>query len=106
MKVVATISPQLFAMQAAEYRDEVCGLRDHLDAMVITNGGFNLMHHWADGPLVREYSLCADWDNRWRTGGSVTEVMSEAHLDPESILRGIRRFVDERAIRLDKGTSS
>ena len=47
-----------------------------------------------------DYSLGADWDDRWRTGGSVDEVIEEAHLDQGHILAGIERFVRERELRL------
>ncbi len=100
VKVVAALSPQLFRMQSREYRDSVCGPADRVDAMVVTNGGFKLMRDWAEGPLVREYSLSPDWDDRWRTGGTVGEVIEEAHLDSEHILAAIERFVSERAERL------
>ena len=49
---------------------------------------------------MREYSLSADWDDRWRTGGSVEEVIEEAHLDTGHILEAIERFVRERPDRL------
>jgi transketolase len=68
--------------------------------MCITNRGLKLMDRWLTHPLVREYSLSADWDNRWRTGGSVDEVIEEAHLDPAHILEGIERFVRDRAKRI------
>ena len=69
---------------------------ERLDAMVITNGAFKLMREWADGPLAREYSLSADWDDRWRTGGTVDEVIEEAHLDEAHILTALERFAAER----------
>jgi transketolase len=100
VRVVAAISPQLFARQPASYRASVTGPAGRLDAMVITNGAFKLMNDWADGPLVREYSLSSDWDDRWRTGGSVDEVIAEAHLDQESILAAVSRFAAERPSRL------
>ncbi|HEX3489267.1 MAG TPA: hypothetical protein VHU92_07980, partial [Streptosporangiaceae bacterium] len=101
IRVVAAISPQLFARQPAEYRESVVGAGGgRLDAMVITNGAFKLMADWADGPLVREYSLSSDWDDRWRTGGSVTEVIEEAHLDPAHILAALERFAADRPARL------
>ena len=100
VKIVAAISPQLFARQSRSYRDAVCSPADRIDAMVITNGAFKLMRDWADGDLVREYSLSADWDDRWRTGGSVAEVIEEAHLDGEHILTAIERFVADRPRRL------
>ena len=100
MKVVAAMSPQLFARQPAAYRDSVATPADRLDAMVITNGAFKLMRDWADGPMAREYSLSSDWDDRWRTGGSVDEVIEEAHLDAAHILAALERFAAERSDRL------
>ncbi len=100
VKVVAAISPQLFRSQDSLYRESVQSPADSVDSMVVTSGAFKLMHHWADGPITREYSLSADFDDRWRTGGTVDEVISEAHLDSESILAAIERFVAERAKRL------
>jgi len=100
VKIVAALSPQLFARQPLAYRDSVAGPSDRLDAMVITNGAFKLMREWADGPLTREYSLSSDWDDRWRTGGSVAEVIQEAHLDQAHILDALERFAASRAERL------
>ena len=102
VKIIAAISPQLFQRQDESYRAEVIGPGDRVDAMVITTGAFNLMHHWAAGPAVREYSLSADWDHRWRTGGTVDEVVDEAHLAPEHILAAVARFAGERQERLDR----
>jgi transketolase len=100
VKIVAAISPQLFTRQPAGYRRSVIGPPDRLDAMVITNGAFKLMRDWADDPLVREYSLSSDWDDRWRTGGSVDEVIEEAHLDSDHILKALERFAADRPGRL------
>ena len=68
--------------------------------MAITNRTVKLMRDWVDGPLGAEYSMGADWDDRWRTGGSVDEVMDEAHLTAPYIVEGIERFVHERRQRL------
>jgi len=100
VRIVAALSPQLFARQPAAYRDEVTGPAGQLDAMVITNGALKLMDGWASGPLVREYSLSADWDDRWRTGGAVDEVIEEAHLDEAHILAALDRFATDRPTRL------
>lgn len=102
VKVVAAISPQLFRMQTAAYRESVIAPGDRLDAMAITNRTVKLMRDWVDGPLTAEYSMGADWDNRWRTGGSVDEVMDEAHLTVPYILEGIERFVRDRGSRLQR----
>jgi len=45
--------------------------------MAITNRAFKLMRDWVNGPLAREYSLSSDWDDRWRTGGTVDERSDE-----------------------------
>jgi len=100
VRVVAAISPQLFRMQDAAYRDRLCSAADRWDGMAITNRAFKLMRDWVDGPIAEEYSLSSDWDNRWRTGGTVDEVMDEAHLGPEHILAGIRRYAADRESRL------
>jgi transketolase len=100
VKVVAAISPQLFARQDAAYRAATVEPADRLDSMVITNGAYKLMRDWADDPIVREYSLSSDWDDRWRTGGSLDEVIEEAHLDSAHILEAIDRFVRERDDRV------
>jgi transketolase len=100
VKIVAAVSPQLFARQPLDYQRSVASPSERLDAMIITNGAFKLMREWADGPLAREYSLSSDWDNRWRTGGSVAEVIEEAHLGEGHILAALERFAVDRADRL------
>ncbi|HEY5487837.1 MAG TPA: hypothetical protein VIK06_09330 [Candidatus Limnocylindrales bacterium] len=100
VKIVAAVSPQLFHLQDPAYRDATISPTDRLDSMVVTNGMFRLMRDWVDGPLAVEYSLSADWDDRWRTGGSMDEVMDEAHLTPSHILAAIERFVRERDDRV------
>ncbi|HEX6654679.1 MAG TPA: transketolase, partial [Candidatus Limnocylindria bacterium] len=103
VRIVAAISPQLFNLQDQTYRDRIRSESDRWDGMAITNRAFKLMRDWVDGPLAQEYSLSSDWDNRWRTGGTVDEVMDEAHLGPEHIFEAIRRYAaeaDERRARL------
>jgi transketolase len=99
VKIVAAISPQLFARQSREYQDAILSGRDHWDAMIISNGSLRWMSDWYTGPLTAEYSLTPDWDGRWRTGGSVVQVMDEAHLTAGHILAGIRRFARDRPDR-------
>jgi transketolase len=102
VKIVAAISPQLFALQDRAYREATVTDADRWDAMAITNGAFKLMRDWVDGPIAQEYSLSTDWDSRWRTGGSLDEVIDEAHLSASHILAGIERFVSERDQRRAK----
>ena len=100
VRIVAAISPQLFALQDDAYRASVATASDRLDAMVISNRARRVMSDWIDHPIVAEYSLTSDWDDRWRTGGSVDEVIAEAHLSPPHLLAGIARFARGRSIRL------
>jgi transketolase len=100
VKIVAAISAELFARQPEEYREQVLSRAERLDSMVITNGARRLMHDWLDNKVAERYSLSSDWDNRWRTGGTVAELLAEAHLSREWLLKGIERFVAERPQRL------
>ena len=100
VRIVAAISPQLFRMQDAAYREKICSPADRWDGMAVTNRAFKLMRDWVDGPIAEEYSLSSDWDNRWRTGGTLDEVIDEAHLGPEHILAGIETYVRDREVRL------
>jgi transketolase len=100
VKIVAAISPQLFRAQDAAYREAVVGPADRWDAMAVTSGARRLMADWIAGPVAEEYTLSADRDDRWRTGGSVDEVMEEAGLSAPRILAGIERFVRERPERI------
>jgi transketolase len=106
VRVVAAQSEGLFRLQDPAYRESVASDADRLDAMVVTNGAVRLMRDWASGRVVEAYSLGADWDDRWRTGGSVEEVIEEAHLDQGHILAGIERFVRDRELRLDAARSA
>ncbi|MFH1602686.1 MAG: transketolase, partial [Pseudomonadota bacterium] len=100
VRIVAVISPQLFALQHETYREKIASTADRWDAMCITNRSLCTMREWMANPLVAEYSLASDWDNRWRTGGSVDEVMDEAHLSADHIFDAIKRFAAERNSRL------
>ena len=70
--------------------------------MVISNRSLRVMSDWIDNAVVAEYSMTSDWDDRWRTGGTVDEVVEEAHLSPEHLLQGIERFARERGKRLGR----
>lgn len=102
VKLVYAASPQLFALQPAEYRQRVISAADRADSTVITTQARFLMSDWLFNKSAEEYALSADWDDRWRTGGALEEVLDEAHLSPEWILKGIQRFVQERPQRLER----
>jgi transketolase len=100
VKIVCATSPQLFALQPEAYRSQVLSPADRADSTVITTQARWLMHDWLFNKVAEEYALSSDWDNRWRTGGSLGEVMDEAHLTPMWIMEGIERFVKDRPARL------
>ncbi len=100
VKIVCATSPQLFKMQPDEYRHRVLSPGDRANSMVITTQARWLMHDWLFNKVAEEYALSADWDNRWRTGGTVAELLEEAHLSPQWLLDGIERFVRDREARL------
>jgi transketolase len=100
VKIVAVLSPQLFAAQELAYRQEVLSEEDRWDAMCITNRSLRLMGDWVASEVVGAYSLASDGDDRWRTGGTIEEVLEEARLTPDWILKGIERFARDRKERL------
>ena len=102
VKIVAAISRDLFDLQPESYRREMLSPGDWADSMTITNGARRLMADWMGNHVSVEYSLSSDWDDRWRTGGSVEEILEEAHLSPDYILEGVERFVREREERMER----
>ena len=68
--------------------------------MVITNTSIRNMGHWIKHSIVMEYSLSADWDNKWRHGGNLKEIIDESHLSRTWQLKAINRFIIERKNRL------
>jgi transketolase len=100
LKLVAALSPQLFDRQPEEYRAGVLSDADRLDAMGITNRSRASLARWLPDGDALAASLCADHDGRWRTGGTVDEVLEEARLDPASILEALVRFAAGREERL------
>ena len=102
VKIIAAISWELFRLQPLEYQQRIISDIEWPDSMIITNGAISLMKNWISNRVVNEYSLSPDFDNRWRTGGSVDEIIAESKLDPQSLLDGINRFANERNDRLNR----
>ncbi len=101
VKIVAAISLELFDLQSEEYKTRVYSESDRLDSMIITNGSIGNMTGWSGGQTTDDYSLSADFDNQWRTGGSLEEVIEEANLSQQHILDGIKKFAADRSKRLE-----
>jgi len=101
VKLVQAVSWELFRKQDEDYRSSVLSREDWLDSTVITNGARRLMHDWLAHKVAEHYAMSSDWDDRWRTGGSVEELKREARIDPDSLLwEGIERFANARETRL------
>ena len=86
VKIIAAVSIELFKNQSKEYQDLIISPTDWNDAMIITNTSLKNMNNWIKNQQVVKYSLSPDFDNRWRTGGSVDQIIKESKLDPLSIL--------------------
>ena len=102
VKIGCATSPQLFALQPEAYRQKVLSPNDWTDSTVITTQARWLMHDWLFNKISEEYAMSSDWDNRWRTGGTLDELVDEARLSPSWILEGIERFVGDRDSRLTR----
>src|SRR5262249_48101619 len=97
VKVIAAVSEELFDSQPETYRDRVLPRGARNDLMFVTGGTRRMWPLRNVGAQADEYSLTADWDNQWLTGGLEADVVAEAHLDQDSIFAGVRRFAEERA---------
>lgn len=102
VKIIYASSPELFALQPKKYKNYILSDADRVDSTVITTQSRISMHEWLFNEISKEYALSSDWDNRWRTGGTLDEILEEAHLSPQWILSGIEKFVNDREVRLDR----
>ena len=101
IKIVAALSWSLFSIQDDQYKSSVMSKKDWFDSMIITNTSLNNMRNWIKNPLVKKYSLSPDWDNKWRFGGNLEEVIDEAHLSSNWQIKAINRFTSDRNNRLE-----
>ena len=92
---------ELFKAQNQKYQESIISSTEWNDCMIITNTSLKSMGRWIKNPIVAKYSLSPDFDNRWRTGGSVDQIITESRLDSLSILNAIKRFSNERDRRLE-----
>ena len=100
VKVISAVSEELFDRQPETYRRSVLPPGARQDLMFITGGTRRVWPLRNVGAQADDYSLTADWDNQWLTGGLEADVIAEAHLDPDSVFAGVKRFADERGSRL------
>jgi transketolase len=100
VKIIAAISEDLFDRQPEAYRRAVLPPEAYYDLMIVSTGTRRMWPIRDVGPLTDAYSLTSDFDNHWRSGGLEPDVIAEAHLDQDSIFRGVERFAREREDRL------
>jgi transketolase len=106
VKVISAISEELFDRQPEAYRTAVLPDEARCDLMFVTGGTRRMWPLRNVGPLTDAYSLTADWDNQWLSGGLEADVIAEAHLDSTSIAAGVRRFAEDRPMRLARQRSA
>src|SRR5437667_9766005 len=102
VKLIRAISAKLFDRQPEAYRNDVLPPEARQDLMFVMSGTRRMWPLRNVGSLTDEYSLTADQDNVWLTGGTEADVIAEAHLDPDSIFAGVQRFAHERPTRLSR----
>jgi transketolase len=102
VRVAAVVSHDLFMLQSEAYRKKILPDTAVYDAMVVSTMTKRVPPVPNLGPLTEEYSLYADFDDRWRTGGTEDDVITESRLDTESIFEGIKRFAEDREERIDR----
>ena len=100
IKIVYVASTELFERQPEAYQQKVVTDADRVNSTVITTQSRYLMKDWCFTERNLAYAISSDWDDQWRTGGTLDEVLDEAHLSPEWILKGIERFVADRESRI------
>ena len=94
VKVIAAVSEELFDRQPEAYRHAVLPPGAREDLMFVTGGTRRMWPLRNVGARADEFSLTADWDNQWLTGGLEADVIAEAHLDSKSVLAGVERFAN------------
>ncbi|MEE2790722.1 MAG: hypothetical protein VX453_03740 [Acidobacteriota bacterium] len=101
VRIVSVISTELFGFQPEQYQQSVLPAASRYDCMVVSTMTKRVPPVPNLGPVTEDYSLYADFDDRWRSGGTEPDVIAESHLDEDSIYRGIVRFGSERETRLE-----
>ena len=100
VKVIAAVSEELFDRQPEAYRNSVLPPGSRQDMMFITGATKRVWPLRNAGAQADEYSMTADWDNQWLSGGLEGDVIAEAHLDADSILACVSRFAADRPARI------
>lgn len=100
VKLVCITSTELFEQQSQQYRDSVIDDADIFDSTFFTTQARLMMAAWTFNSLSEQYCLSSDHDNRWRTGGTLEEVLDEAHMNSSWVLQAIERFTNDQTERI------
>jgi len=100
VRIASVISNELFDFQDEGYRNHILPDPVRYDCMVVSTMTKRVPPVPNLGPTTEEYSMYADWDDMWRTGGTEPDVIAESKLDPDSIFEGVQRFAEAREERL------
>ena len=101
VKVISAISEELFDRQPESYRNSVLPPEAKEDLMFVTTGTKRMWPLRNVGSLTDEYSLTSDQQDIWLTGGLEPDVIAEARLDGDSIIKAVKRFAADRDKRLE-----
>jgi hypothetical protein len=104
-RIVSVVSEDLFRWQSDEYKKKILPDSARMDAMIISTMSKRIPPVTNLGPLTEEYSMYPDFDDRWRTGGSESDIIAESRLDKECIFQGILKFARERPERMKRQLS-
>ncbi|MCH7574016.1 MAG: transketolase [Candidatus Marinimicrobia bacterium] len=96
LKVVAAISYGLFEMQTKGYQEQVLTEWDWDNSMILSNQAYRTMSNWVGTRKNRPFAITPDWDNNWRTGGRLEEIVEESHLDQGHVWEGLLKFAQRK----------
>ncbi len=102
VKVICAPSYDLFMRQTQEYRDATLSEAEWQDAMVVSSGARCVMGDWIPNKISAEYAVTPDYDNEWRTGGNLDEILDESHMTAPWVMKGIQRFADDQSKRHER----
>ena len=91
---------ELFKAQSKVYKESIIFPTKWNDVMIMRNTTKKNMGIWIKNQHVANYSLSIDFNNPWRTGGSVDQIVSSSKLDSTNVFKAIYPFSDKRDKRL------
>lgn len=100
IKIVCVTSTELFGLQDEIYQSTVVTAADKMNSTFITTQSRRSMMDWSFNSLSDFYALSSDYDEKWRSGGTLEEVLDDAHMTPKWIFESMKSFITTRKLRL------